>query len=151
MEVIIDNRQEKIKYDLKIEKLIVDAVSLSLEKENVDKEVEVSVSFVDNEEIHKLNKEYREVDRPTDVLSFPQYENMKDIEKFSSLGDIVISLERAKEQSEEYEHSFEREVLFLTVHSMFHLFGYDHDTEENTKKMRQKEEEVLSKMGILRK
>ncbi|WP_129596775.1 rRNA maturation RNase YbeY [Anaerophilus nitritogenes] len=151
MEVIIDNRQEIIEYDSNIEKLIVDAVFLALEKEGVSNEVEVSVSFVDNEEIHKLNKEYRGVDRPTDVLSFPQYENAGDIEKFSSLGDIVISLEKAKEQAKEYEHSFEREVLFLTVHSMFHLFGYDHDTEENTKKMRQKEEEVLNKMGILRK
>lgn len=150
MEVMIDNRQTTIEYDREIERLIMKAIDLCLQKEGVYKNVEVSVSFVDNEEIHKLNRDYRGVDKATDVLSFPQYENIKEINEPTCLGDIVISLEKAKEQSIEFGHSFEREVLFLTVHSMFHLFGYDHDTEENRKTMRQKEEEVLKEMGILR-
>ncbi|QEK12357.1 rRNA maturation RNase YbeY [Crassaminicella thermophila] len=150
MEVMIDNRQTVIEYDREIENLIIKAIDLCLQKEGVCKDVEVSVSFVDNKEIHELNKTYRGVDKSTDVLSFPQYENIKEINEHTCLGDIVISLEKAKEQSIEFCHSFEREVLFLTVHSMFHLFGYDHDTEENRKIMRQKEEEVLKEMGILR-
>ncbi|MCT4621204.1 MAG: rRNA maturation RNase YbeY [Marinisporobacter sp.] len=151
MEIMIDNRQKIVEPDEKIEKLILEAVELCLEKEGVSKDVEVSISFVDNEEIHILNRNFRGVDRPTDVLSFPQYENIKQINEPTCIGDIVISLEKAKEQASEYQHSFEREVLFLTVHSMFHLFGYDHDTEENRKIMRKKEEEVLEEMGILRK
>lgn len=148
---MIDNRQEIVVHEEKLENLIRIAVDLCLEKEEVSKEVEVSISFVDNEEIHRLNRDFRGVDRPTDVLSFPQYANIKEIEEPTCIGDIVISLEKAKEQAIEYEHSFEREVLFLTVHSMFHLFGYDHDTEENRKIMRKKEEDVLEEMGILRK
>lgn len=148
---MIDNRQKIIVYDKEIEKLIVEAIDLCLEKEGVAKDVEVSISFVNNDEIHVLNRDYRGVDRETDVLSFPQYENIKDVSEPTALGDIVISLEKAKEQSIQFGHSFEREVLFLTVHSMFHLFGYDHDTEENTKFMRKKEEDVLREMGILRK
>ncbi|WP_420829654.1 rRNA maturation RNase YbeY [Crassaminicella indica] len=147
---MIDNRQKIVSYDQEIETLIRKAVDLCLEKEGISKEIEVSISFVDNEEIHILNRDFRGVDRPTDVLSFPQYVNIKEIEEPICIGDIVISLERAKEQADEYGHSFEREVLFLTVHSMFHLFGYDHDTEENRKIMRKKEEEVLEEMGILR-
>ncbi|QXM05700.1 rRNA maturation RNase YbeY [Crassaminicella indica] len=150
MEIMIDNRQKIVSYDQEIETLIRKAVDLCLEKEGISKEIEVSISFVDNEEIHILNRDFRGVDRPTDVLSFPQYVNIKEIEEPICIGDIVISLERAKEQADEYGHSFEREVLFLTVHSMFHLFGYDHDTEENRKIMRKKEEEVLEEMGILR-
>ncbi len=152
MEIMIDNRQDKISYDIKIKELIDVAVEKCIEKEGIQKndDLEISVSFVDNQEIHRLNKEYRGVDSVTDVLSFPQYENIKDIKYPTCLGDIVISLEKALEQSIEYGHSFEREVLYLIVHSMFHLMGYDHDTAENTKNMRKKEEEVLQTMGILR-
>lgn len=148
---MIDNRQKIIEYDKEIEDLIIKGIDLSLEKEGVSKDVEVSISFVNNDEIHGLNRDYRGVDRPTDVLSFPQYENIHEVTEPTLLGDIVISLEKAKEQAASFGHSFEREVLFLTVHSMFHLFGYDHDTEENTKIMRKKEEDVLKEMGILRK
>lgn len=150
MNVIIDNRQDKIKYDNSMDKLIINAIELSLEEENVDKEVEISVTLIDNMMIKELNRDYRNKDSETDVLSFPQYEDMNHISIGMCLGDIVISLEKAKEQSETYNHSFEREVLFLTVHSMFHLMGYDHDTEENTKEMRMKEEKVLNLMGITR-
>lgn len=109
-------------------------------------------SFVDNKEIHELNREYRGVDRVTDVLSFPLLsDDFEDVElEEESLGDIVVSLERALEQSIEYNHSFEREVCFLICHSMFHLLGYDHDTDENTKEMREKEEHILNKLNITR-
>lgn len=99
----------------------------------------------------KLSRDFRGVDRATDVLSFPLLTDDFDIEiEEESLGDIVISLERALEQSIEYNHSFDREVCFLVCHSMFHLLGYDHDTEENTKEMRKKEEDVLNKLNITR-
>ncbi len=152
MELMIDNRQGKLCIDeeliQKIKKIIVEALIY----EGFDEDYEVSLSFVDNEEIHRLNKQFRGVDRPTDVLSFPLL-GEEDVEieiEEKALGDIVISLEKALEQSKEYNHSFEREVAFLVCHSMFHLMGYDHDTEENTKTMRKKEEAVLTKLGIVR-
>jgi probable rRNA maturation factor len=153
MELIIDNRQEKINISDELIKQMEEVVLECLRYEEYDEGYEVSLSFVDNEEIHKLNKEYRSVDRATDVLSFPliddEFDFQIDIEE-KILGDIVISLEKALEQSEEYKHSFEREVCFLVCHSMFHLMGYDHDNDENTKEMRKKEEAVLNKLGIIR-
>ncbi|KXG75877.1 rRNA maturation RNase YbeY [Thermotalea metallivorans] len=150
MELMIDNRQEIIPWDKKMETLIAQAVEMCLEKEGITKDVEISISLVDNQEIRDLNREYRNIDKPTDVLSFPQYDTLKNLKPPLCLGDIVISLEKALEQSKDYGHSLEREIAFLTVHSMFHLIGYDHDTEENTLRMRQKEEEVLQALGILR-
>jgi len=150
MEVLFDNRQEKFPYPEDLEDLLQSAVELCLEEEEVTKDIEVSISFVDNDEIQKLNRDYRGIDRATDVLSFPQYENIKEVENPICLGDIVISLEKALEQSKEYGHSFKREVAFLTVHSMFHLMGYDHDTPENTSIMREKEEKVLQQLGVKR-
>ena len=144
MEIILDDRQDKIKVSEDLLEKIHDIIVESLH-------YEVSLSFVDNEEIHELNRQYRGVDRATDVLSFPLLTDDFDVEiEEESLGDIVISLERALEQSEEYNHSFEREVCFLVCHSMFHLLGYDHDTEENTKDMRKREEDVLNKLNITR-
>ena len=111
--------------------------------------MEVSVSFVDNEEIRELNREYRNVDSPTDVLSFPMEEDSLGL--FTPLlGDIVISLERALEQSKEYGHSFEREIAYLTAHSMFHLLGYDHMTNEDKKVMREKEKSVMKTLKIFK-
>ena len=137
MEIILDDRQDKIKVSEDLLEKIHDIIVESLHYEGYDDNYEVSLSFVDNEEIHELNRQYRGVDRATDVLSFPLLTDDFDVEiEEESLGDIVISLERALEQSEEYNHSFEREVCFLVCHSMFHLLGYDHDTEENTKDMR---------------
>ncbi len=150
MEVAIDNRQSKVAYGDELEKLIMDAIEMSLNLEGIMVDVEISVSLVDNDEIHRLNREYRNMDKPTDVLSFPLHEDLENMIPPICLGDIVISLEKALEQAKEYNHSYGREVAFLTVHSMFHLMGYDHDTEENTKQMRQKEEEVLQALGILR-
>lgn len=151
MEIILDNRQDKIKVSEGLLGKIKDIIVETLYYEGYDDNYEVSLSFVDNEEIHELNREYRGVDRATDVLSFPLLTDDFDVEiEEESLGDIVISLERALEQSEEYNHSFEREVCFLVCHSMFHLLGYDHDTEENTKDMRKREENVLNKLNITR-
>jgi probable rRNA maturation factor len=151
MEIILDDRQDKIKVSKDLLEKIHDIIVESLHYEGYDDNYEVSLSFVDNEEIHELNREYRGVDRATDVLSFPLLTDEFDVEiEEESLGDIVISLERALEQSEEYNHSFEREVCFLVCHSMFHLLGYDHDTEENTKDMRKREEDVLNELNITR-
>ncbi|KGJ50822.1 MULTISPECIES: rRNA maturation RNase YbeY [Paraclostridium] len=151
MEIILDNRQDKIKVSEDLLGKINDIIVETLYYEGYDDNYEVSLSFVDNEEIHELNREYRGVDRATDVLSFPLLTDEFDVEiEEESLGDIVISLERALEQSEEYDHSFEREVCFLVCHSMFHLLGYDHDTEENTTDMRKREEDVLNKLNITR-
>lgn len=151
MELLIDNRQDKMDISEKLINMINNIVIQCLKYEEFDEDYEISLSFVDNEEIHNLNKEFRNVDRPTDVLSFPLIEDDFNIQiEEKALGDIVISLEKALEQSIEYNHSFEREVAFLVCHSMFHLMGYDHDNDENTKIMRKKEEDVLSKLGIVR-
>ena len=151
MEIILDDRQDKIKVSKELLNKINDIIIECLHYEGYDDNYEVSLSFVDNEEIHQLNRDFRGVDRATDVLSFPLLTDDFDIEiEEESLGDIVISLERALEQSIEYNHSFDREVCFLVCHSMFHLLGYDHDTEENTKEMRKKEEDVLNKLNITR-
>ncbi|MFD1422952.1 rRNA maturation RNase YbeY [Laceyella tengchongensis] len=117
--------------------------------------VEVSVTIVDNERIHQLNKEYRDVDRPTDVLSFPLWEPdeewvIDEEEERVALGDIVISLPKAKEQAEAYGHSLDREVGFLAVHGFLHLLGYDHETKEEEKEMFAKQEEILSLVGLHR-
>ena len=151
MEIILDDRQDKIKVSEELLNKINDIIVECLHYEGYDDNYEVSLSFVDNEEIHQLNRDFRGVDRATDVLSFPLLTDDFDIEiEEKSLGDIVISLERALEQSIEYNHSFDREVCFLVCHSMFHLLGYDHDTEENTKEMRKREEDVLNKLNITR-
>ncbi|MEG6566188.1 rRNA maturation RNase YbeY [Thermoanaerobacterium saccharolyticum] len=159
MNILIDNRQDKV--DAKgLDKIVEDVVRTALEVEGVVDDVEVSVSFVDNDEIHKLNKYYRNVDRETDVLSFPlvEFEEIytdideedDDLNEVQPIGDIVISLEKAKQQAEEYGHSFIREVAYLTAHSMFHLMGYDHETEDEKKIMREKEEEVMRRLKIER-
>ncbi|MDK2919914.1 MAG: putative rRNA maturation factor [Candidatus Petromonas sp.] len=153
MNINVSNRQNIVDINDKLVKLLEKVIKKSLEIEGIDNKAEVSVLFVDNNEIKELNKNFRGIDKETDVLSFPQYcdlKSIKDKEQNLILGDIVISLEKSKEQALEYGHSFEREVAFLTAHSMFHLLGYDHDNEENTRIMRKKEERVLELLGILR-
>lgn len=152
MDLILDDRQDKLEVSEELIEKIKDIIIECLDYEGYDDNYEVSLSFVDNKEIHELNREYRGVDRVTDVLSFPLLsDDFEDVElEEESLGDIVVSLERALEQSIEYNHSFEREVCFLICHSMFHLSGYDHDTDENTKEMREKEEHILNKLNITR-
>ncbi|AOT68519.1 rRNA maturation RNase YbeY [Geosporobacter ferrireducens] len=150
MNILFDNRQGELDLSEQLEKFLGKVVSYTLEKEGINPNAEVSISFVNNTEIHHLNLTYRGVDKPTDVLSFPQYEGFDEVQQLDCLGDIVISIEKAQEQAVDYGHSFEREMAYLTVHSLYHLLGYDHDTEENTKKMREKEEEVLQALGIIR-
>lgn len=148
------DNQDKISYDKKLLDTLREIMEEALESEGIEnREVEISLTFVDDEEIREINKNYREMDKSTDVLSFPQYLSVEDINTtFGTLilGDIVISLETATRQAKEYGHSFEREMSFLTSHSMFHLMGYDHDTDENTKDMRSKEEAILNKLNITR-
>ena len=124
----------------------------SLKFENFQYPAEVSVSFVDDEEIHRMNLEYRNVDRSTDVLSFPLTENGEyEVSPDTGcvpLGDIVISLEHAQAQAEEFGHSFEREVAYLTVHSMLHLLGYDHEAGGLEQvSMRERKKGVLEQLG----
>ena len=129
------------------------AAELCIDAENIDVDrSEISVTFVDMEEIHQLNRDYREVDSPTDVLSFPQFDDLNDLpeEGEIALGDVVICKEKAEEQAEEFGHSFEREIIYLFVHSVLHLLGYDHMNEDEKKIMRRREEEVMTELGITR-
>lgn len=141
-------------------------INQCLDQEEVPYEVEVSLTVVDKAEIHEINLEHRQINRPTDVLSFPQIEpecigkiNWDTLDTGSCvnydteeviLGDIILCDEIAALQAEEYGHSLEREVCFLVAHSMLHLLGYDHMTEEDEKNMRQKQENVLQCLAILR-
>ena len=127
------------------------AAEEALLSEGIEAETELSVSFESLEGIHVLNREYRGVDRPTDVLSFPMYERGElPKEGLAELGDVVICTDKAREQAEEYGHSYERELIYLFVHSVFHLLGYDHEDEEEKKEMRTKEEAVMNSLGITR-
>ena len=135
--------------------LVREAIEATLDFEDFRNTCEVSVTFTDNEGIHELNKKFRCVDKPTDVLSFPlfDYEGESDEppidEIINNLGDIVISLEKAQEQAEEYGHSFERETAFLCVHSMLHLLGYDHEiSDEDDADMRRRQSEIMDRMGL---
>lgn len=155
VKVIISNDQKKVVIPTGIRLLIRRCCNAVLQQEKFDGSAEVSVRFVDNETIHTLNAQYRNVDRETDVLSFPLGENGEyDVNLDTGakvLGDIVISVEKAVEQADAYNHSLQREIGFLTVHSMLHLLGYDHEKggiEEVH--MREKEETVLTKIGLKR-
>ncbi len=156
MKIYIDfsDEQDKIKLDFPAESLIEDCTKVALKEEEIEDDAEVSVMFVDNEQIRELNKMHRNIDRETDVLSFPLGdENGFEVNCDNDailLGDIVISLEKAAAQAEEYGHSLRREVAFLITHSLFHLLGYDHETPEGEKEMFQKQEKVLEKLGITR-
>ena len=153
--VLIHNNQKDIKVPVGIRLLIRRSCTAVLTYENFQSNAEVSVSFVNDKQIHELNLKYRNMDKPTDVLSFPLGDG-KNYDKNPEtgdclLGDIVISLETAERQALIYNHSLEREIGFLTVHSMFHLLGYDHETSNMAALiMREKEEAVLSELGISR-
>lgn len=161
MKVSILNEQNKITVSRKLRELIKSAARASLGYFGLRDDVEVSVMLTDNEGIRNLNNLHRGIDRATDVLSFPMFEYdekgdiHEDYAEFNEmgeivLGDIVISLERAREQAEQYGHSFEREVGFLTVHSMLHLLGYDHMTHEEEDEMFGYQKDILDKMGLER-
>ena len=151
--VIIDNKQKAVKIPTGLRMLVRRCCTAVLRMENFDGSAEISVIFVDNEQIHKLNLQYRNKDMATDVLSFPMGENgVYDIDHSTGakvLGDIVISMEKAVEQAERYGHSLEREVGYLTAHSMLHLLGYDHEKGGLEKvRMREKEEQVMTELGL---
>lgn len=156
-----ENMQEKIEISDEIIKNITLSLEKALETEEFEDDCEISLSFVDNEEIKELNKETRNKDAVTDVLSFPMLEQEDDgtliiydediVDGYVLLGDIVISAERALEQSEEFGHSFLREICFLAVHSILHLLGYDHERSEEEEKLQfEKQEAILSSLGITR-
>lgn len=165
--IYIDNRQNKIKLNDEIINILNEIVDYTLKEEKLNVDYEVSIIFIDNEKIKELNNEYRNIDKETDVLSFPMieyphgmvykdiYTNYKFDDSFYDegrlvIGDIAISLEKAKAQSEEYGHSLLREVCYLTVHSILHLLGYDHMEEKEKNIMREREEEILKKFNINR-
>ncbi len=155
VKVIISNDQKDVKVPTGIRLLIRRCCHAVLELENFEGSAEVSVRFVNNQQIRELNYTYRNIDRETDVLSFPLGENGEyDVNLDTGakiLGDIVISMEKAYEQAELYNHPLQREIGFLTVHSMLHLLGYDHENgglEEVH--MREKEEKVLTQIGLKR-
>lgn len=153
MDILIGNEQKNLELSESVEKYIKNAIETVLEIEGVENEGEVSVTIVDNDKIRVLNSDYRKIDSETDVLSFPQYDDL--INTFSDMeylvmGDIVISADKVIEQAEEFGHSIEREFTYLVIHSMYHLLGFDHLTEEDKKSMRIKEKFVLEKMRIFK-
>ncbi len=155
IKVIITNDQKEVKIPTGVRMLIRRCCNAVLVNENFEGSAEISVRFVDDEIIHELNREYRNVDRSTDVLSFPLGENgVYDINHDTGakiLGDIVISMQHAVMQADLYGHSLQREIAFLTVHSMLHLLGYDHEAEGLERvRMREKEEAVLTQLGLKR-
>lgn len=158
--------EANVKLDFDYETLIKKVIEACMDYEDCPYETEVSILLTDDNAIQEINKEYRDMDAPTDVLSFPvtdfeipgDFSNIEDEHPDSFhpetgellLGDIVISVERAIKQAAEYGHSIEREIAFLTAHSMFHLFGYDHIEDEERRIMEDKQREVLDKLAIFR-
>ena len=147
-EVAIYNKTDE---EFPYEEIIEKVVNKAFEVEGV-KKASCSIIIVDNTFIHKLNKEYRGIDRVTDVISFALEDDKSMVipDDIRLLGDIYICLDKAKEQAKEYGHSLERELCFLAVHGVYHLSGYDHETEEDAKIMFKKQEEVLMEYGITR-
>lgn len=155
LRVIIDNQQSVMKIPTGVRMLVRRCCKAVLANEGFTDPAEISVTFVDDETIHELNKKHRNIDRSTDVLSFPMGENGEFDTNLDTgakvLGDIIISIEHAYDQAEKYGHTLQREIGFLTVHSLLHLLGYDHeDGGLEMVKMREKEEAVLTSIGLKR-
>lgn len=156
METMIINQQNKVNYTKDLQQVIQNVVNSAAKVVKLPKNSEISILLVDNSYIKELNFIYRNQNRPTDVLSFamnelaedePDYESLEDV---NILGDIVVSLEKAVEQSEEYGHSISRELGYLVAHGMLHLIGYDHETEEETRGMRNLEEKIMQSVKLER-
>ena len=155
LKIYFENSQEMFPITYHLKMLVRAAIEATLDYEQYGNPVEVSVTFTDDSEIREMNRKFRGIDRATDVLSFPLFDYSGESEEppvdefMGMLGDIVLSLETAKRQAEEYGHSFEREAAFLCVHSMLHLLGYDHETgEEDEAEMRQRQTAILEGMGL---
>ena len=155
LKIYFENDQEKHSIHYKLKMLIRHTILETLDYEGMENDAEVSVTFVDDEGIRELNKKFRGMDKPTDVLSFPllDYEGESEEPFFDelchNLGDIVISLERAMAQANEFGHSFEREVAFLTAHSMLHLLAYDHElSDEDDADMRARQNDIMERLGL---
>jgi len=159
MRKLVEIEYMEIEKDKKYEEIANKVFESCFKKENLyDYKIYMSVILTNEKNIQNINKEYRNIDKVTDVLSFPMFEKQELDEKIENndflcediLGDIVISIEKVKEQAEEYGHSFERELGYMIVHGFYHLMGYDHIEEEDKKIMRPKEENVLRILGIIR-
>lgn len=165
--LLVDNRQDKITVEEELIELIENMIEYALREEGVKEDYEVSLILIDNANIKEINKEQRQKNVVTDVLSFPMLDykphtvykenylnytfNEMDLDDGKLvLGDIALSLERAKEQSEEFNHSFKREVCYLIIHSILHLLGYDHMEDDDKVVMRKREEEILNNFNVLR-
>lgn len=153
--VYYENQQAEERVTYKLKMLLRQAIEQTLAYEQYQNTAQLSVTFTDNDGIQELNRRFRNIDAPTDVLSFPLFdfegeEDEPPIDEIENmLGDIVLNLERARQQAEEFGHSFEREVAFLTVHSMLHLLGYDHETtEQDELDMREKQRRIMDRMGL---
>ena len=158
--------ETEVKFEFNYTDLAQKVIDFCLDYNNFPYEAEVNLTLTDNEGIHEINKEFRNIDRPTDVLSFPMlnyktpgdfsFLDEEDNDDFNPdtgeamLGDIIISVDKVLEQAENYGHSVEREYAFLITHSMLHLFGYDHMEEDEAKIMEEKQKDILHKMNILR-
>ena len=154
----VEIEYEKLPENLEYEEIINRVVCECFENEKLDKlKLYISITLTIPDVIKSLNKQYRNIDKPTDVLSFPMFEK-NEIEKLKNenyeiedcLGDIVISIPKVIEQADEYGHSFERELAYMVVHGFYHLLGYDHMVDDYKKEMRKKEDEVLNKLHITR-
>jgi probable rRNA maturation factor len=156
MRLIIDSIDETNELTEEQQKTVEDLLQFAAEVEEVAQDAELSVTFVTNERIQEVNREFRDKDQPTDVISFALEEmgegeiEIVGLEQPPMLGDIIISIPRAKEQSIEYGHSFIRELGFLAVHGFLHLLGYDHMNDEDEKVMFTKQKEILDRYGLKR-
>ena len=152
IKVVITNKQKAVKIPTGIRMLVRRCCNAVLKLENFEGPAEISVTFTDNAGIRELNRQYRDKDIDTDVLSFPMGENgVWDVDMETGakiLGDIVISMEKARDQAERFGHSFQREVGYLTAHSMLHLLGYDHIDNLEKVRMREKEELIMEQLGL---
>ncbi len=154
VDILISNLQEKIDVMQNLRDLITEAVSRALLLEDVSKNIEVSVALVDDDFIRELNRQYRSIDMATDVLSFTlgeiAFNTNNDFVSCETnlLGDVVVSLERAMVQADKYGNTFEKEVVFLVVHGILHLLGYDHESDEEKAVMRQKEKEIMKTLDL---
>ena len=155
-EIIYDEVEENEEYEKSIKRVLEQCYK----EENIENsKLIITITLTNNQNIQEINKAHRNIDRPTDVLSFPMFEKdeldqkieNKEFEYEDMLGDLIISVEKVAEQAKEYEHSFERELSYMVVHGFYHLMGYDHIKEEDKKEMRAKEEKILNTLQILRK